>query len=191
MVYLQYIACNGNIELIIDVLSYSCPGNVYEKEQREVMDFLREQLKNRQAGRVLDIATGEGEFLAEVLEKVGSFDEAVGIDLNEQRMGDARNRNKDARVSFQAGDALALTFEDDSFDTVSVRNSLHHVDEPSRLLSELHRVLKPGGTAVIMECVRDSSTMEQRLYVEMHHWWGEINRAQGIKHNATYWRDEL
>jgi SAM-dependent methyltransferase len=56
----------------------------------------------------------------------------------------------DARVGVMVGDGCALELPDDTYDTVLSIQVLEHVFEPMQMLSELHRVTKPGGTIVVM-----------------------------------------
>jgi len=57
-------------------------------------------------------------------------------------------------LSFLVGDAEALPFETGSFELVHSKDSLHHMSAPERALAEYRRVLKPGGTALIVEANR-------------------------------------
>jgi SAM-dependent methyltransferase len=61
---------------------------------------------------------------------------------------------EEAGLSFQVADAESLPFEDAAFDIVHSKDSLHHMETPERALGEYRRVLKPGGTALIIESNR-------------------------------------
>jgi SAM-dependent methyltransferase len=88
-------------------------------------------------------------------------------------------------------DAHHLTFEDASFDTVTISNSIHHMSDPKQVLAEMARVLKPGGHVIISEMVHDNLTEEQQTHALIHHWWAEIDLALGIPHYETYTRQQL
>jgi ubiquinone/menaquinone biosynthesis C-methylase UbiE len=60
------------------------------------------------------------------------------------------------RVSFRQGDIQTLPFEDNSLDFIVSTLSLHHWSEPKRVLSEISRILKPGGQFLIFDLRRDS-----------------------------------
>lgn len=99
-------------------------------------------------GSVLDVGCGTGEITERLAEKYphASF---VGIDLEEQHLDRARARcaTFGGRVRFENGDALALPFRDQQFDLVVCRHLLQAVPDASRVLSEIRRVLRPGGRA--------------------------------------------
>jgi ubiquinone/menaquinone biosynthesis C-methylase UbiE len=154
-------------------------------------EFLKLHFAGIRAGRILDAATGDGEFLGELVGIVGGYDDAIGVDLDDERLAKAREEFTDSRMRFERMDATALTFEDASFDMVSVRNALHHCNEPEKLLRELMRVLKPGGLYVIVERIQEQSNQQQQLNHDMHHWWSAVHRAMGKVHNETFREADL
>jgi len=154
-------------------------------------DRLDEKLRERDGGRILDVATGKGVFLKEVTDLLKSFDHAVGIDQSEKHIAEARKEHESDKIKFKVMDAYNLDFDDNSFDMVTVANSLHHFNDPQKIVWEMYRVLKPGGLFLVYEMVHDSQTEEQLTHVYMHHWWAEIDTATGIVHNPTFDRDEL
>src|SRR5438270_3230495 len=97
-------------------------------------------------GAVLDVGCGTDEITARLAAKFAqaSF---VGIDLEETHLARARDRcaNFGERVRFQIGDALALPFDDASFDYVVCRHLIQAVPDAARVLQEIRRVLRPGG----------------------------------------------
>jgi ubiquinone/menaquinone biosynthesis C-methylase UbiE len=156
------------------------------------MDTVESTLKNLPAGRVLDVATGNGNFIHFLIKNLGYFDEIVGIDTSEKVGAAFAEAFKDQpKVRFETMDAAKLNFPDAFFDTVCISNSLHHMPDPEPVLSEMKRVLKPGGHFLIAEMYRDNQTETQMTHVLMHHWWGAIDTAKGIIHNETYTRQQL
>jgi len=154
-------------------------------------DPLTDRLKEIEGGKILDVATGKGVFLKEIIDAMKSFDSAVGIDMSEKHIADARKEHEAENIKFDVMDAYHLDFDNDSFDTVTIANSLHHFNDPGQVVREMYRVMKPGGLFLIYEMVNDNQTEEQQTHVEMHHWWAEIDTAEGIVHNATCSRNEL
>lgn len=98
------------------------------------------------AGQVLDIGCGTGEIIARL---AGRYHGAAftGVDLEEAhlRRAAARCEPFGARVRFEIADALALPFDDESFDYVICRHVIQAVSDARRVLSEIRRVLRPGG----------------------------------------------
>jgi len=140
-------------------------------------------------GRVLDVATGGGSFVAFLLEGLRSHDEIVGIDASAEResafAGAFAGR---PAVRFESMDAHALAFADGSFDTACISNSLHHFEDPVPVLAEMLRVTRPGGHVIVNEMYRDGQSASQLTHVLLHHWWAEVGRAMGEVHRETYER---
>jgi len=152
----------------------------------------KELLGNIPAGKVLDVATGSGQFVGFLLEGLPTCDEIIGIDTSEKGTAAfAENFKEHPHVRFMKMDAAKMDFADASFDIVCISNSLHHMPNPESVLSEMKRVLKPGGHVIVAEMYRDNQTEAQVTHVLMHHWWGAVDTAKGIIHNETYTRQQL
>jgi SAM-dependent methyltransferase len=155
------------------------------------MPTVQECLASLSGGKVLDVATGAGGFVDTLLENLQNVEEIVGIDI-EERGAQAFARNfADKPIRFVKMDAARMTFPDASFDTVCIANSLHHMADPKRVLSEMKRVLRPGGNFIVLEMYRDIQTETQMTHVLLHHWWAAVDRAMGVSHNETYTRQEI
>lgn len=113
--------------------------------------------------RVLDIATGPG-YIAEAFARVAR--EVIGVDLTAAMLaiGEERTRqNGLSNVLFQIGDVQDLPFERESFDVVVCRLALHHMQEAGRVVSEMARVCRAGGT-VLVEDIFASEHAERAEY---------------------------
>ena len=105
------------------------------------------------SGVVLDLGCGTGEMTARLAAKYPGA-RFVGVDLEEPHLDRARARCAafGERTRFQFGDALALPFPDEQFDLVVCRHLVQAVPDARQVLSEIRRVLRPGGrTHVIAE----------------------------------------
>jgi SAM-dependent methyltransferase len=91
---------------------------------------------------VLEAGCGWGEFAARVRQELGAA--VVAVDISPRMVELARERGVDARV----GDVQELPFDDGSFDCAVAMHMLYHPADIDRALSELARVLRPGGTLV-------------------------------------------
>jgi ubiquinone/menaquinone biosynthesis C-methylase UbiE len=103
--------------------------------------------------RVLDVACGPG-FLTRQFASVAG--EVVGIDVTNKFLTMATAAAKQdglSNLTFQQGDVNELPFEAASFDIVCCRAAFHHFPQPQRVLSEMTRVLKPGGKIAIADLI--------------------------------------
>lgn len=107
--------------------------------------------------KVLEVAPGPGYFAIE-LAKLGNF-EITGLDISKTFVEIAQGNAAKAgvRVDFLQGNASAMPVPDDSFDFLLCRAAFKNFTEPDRALDEMYRVLKPGGTALIIDLRRDAS----------------------------------
>lgn len=102
--------------------------------------------------RVLDIATGYGEPLMTILERVGPSGHAVATDLSAEMIELARERVADAgfdNVSFHVCNGETLEIPDTDFDAALCRWGLMLMPDPDACLGRVHELLKPGGHAAM------------------------------------------
>jgi ubiquinone/menaquinone biosynthesis C-methylase UbiE len=110
----------------------------------------------RDVQRILDIGCGTGQFAALVAKELPQV-LVFGLDLSSGMLHRARARhfaNADDLPLVQA-DSERLPFADDSFDAVTCSHSFHHYPQQEQVLREIHRVLRPGGRAMIIDGDRD------------------------------------
>jgi ubiquinone/menaquinone biosynthesis C-methylase UbiE len=155
------------------------------------VDIFEQVLGDMAGGRVLDIATGRGGFINTLKRCLGSYTEIVGIDSYERAIRDARFSFVEADIHFLQMDAENLAFRDQSFETVALAKSLHHLANIRPVLAEIVRALKPGGHLILCDMHRDAQTEPQRTDVYIHHWAAEVDTALGFCHNRTFTRQEI
>ncbi len=109
--------------------------------------------------KVLEVAPGPGYFCIE-LAKLGTFS-ITGVDLSRDLVEIATGNAAQAgvQVDFKQGNASNLPLENNTFDFLLCRAAFKNFGEPVRALQEMHRVLKPGGRAVIID-LRKNAPME-------------------------------
>ena len=114
-------------------------------------------LKVRPGLRVLDVGCGTGDYLR-IMAPLVAPGPAVGVDLSATLIARAQWRAVpgQAHVSFQIGDACELPFADAAFDRVVANQILLHLADPWRAVTEMRRVLGPGGLLSIGEWDWDS-----------------------------------
>ena len=115
-------------------------------------------------GRLLDVACGPGVVTAALAADASAV---VAFDATAQMLEKAKVRCAEAgltNVEFRAGDAEHLPFDDAGFDGVVTRLAIHHFANPQRALDEMCRVLRPGGTAVIVDVASSEDESDSKLH---------------------------
>jgi demethylmenaquinone methyltransferase / 2-methoxy-6-polyprenyl-1,4-benzoquinol methylase len=101
-------------------------------------------------GRALDVATGTGDLALELATRVVPGGEVVGVDFSEKMLELARAK-AGPPVRFESGNALALDYPDAAFDAATVGFGARNFSDLERGLSEMARVVRPGGRVVVLE----------------------------------------
>lgn len=110
----------------------------------------KELLGTISAGKILDVATGGGQFINFLLETLKDYVEITGIDTSEKAGATFAEAFKDQpNIRYIKMDAQHMDFPDASFDTVCISNSLHHMPEIELVLLEMKCVLRPGGYFIV------------------------------------------
>jgi SAM-dependent methyltransferase len=113
----------------------------------------------RSGVRHLDVASGPG-YLAAAAARRGA--NTVGVDFSPTMVIEARRRHPG--IEFREGDAESLPFEDGHFEAVTIGFGMPHFARPERVLTEMHRVLAPGGRLAFTTW--DENAMTFRLILD-------------------------
>ena len=105
-------------------------------------------------GRALDVATGTGDLAVELASRVAPGGEVVGSDFSEGMLAVARRKAPELR--WELGNALALPYEDGSFDAATVGFGARNFSDLDRGLAEMARVVRLGGRVVVLEITTPS-----------------------------------
>ena len=123
------------------------------------------RLKVSKPKRILDVATGTGDFAIEALKL--NPDKVIGVDISDGMLDVGRKklkaRNLD-RIELRNADSEKLPFEDNYFDAVIVAFGVRNFENLELGLGEMLRVVKPGGQVVILEFSKPSKFPMKQLY---------------------------
>jgi ubiquinone/menaquinone biosynthesis C-methylase UbiE len=143
----------------------------YEKTTRKDMNQYQELAVRLEANlpagsEVLEVAPGPG-FLSIELAKSGKL-HVHALEISKTFVELARCNAADAHVNvdIQQGNASAMPFANNSFDLLVCRAAFKNFSEPFKALREMHRVLRTGGSGVIIDLRRDSPMSAIREYVD-------------------------
>ena len=142
---------------------------------------------------ILEVGCGDGKFLRQLMASSPDATRIVGVDIVDPRTTLPQDLLAHPRCEWVTAYGHDLPFPDDSFDLVSIAHVLHHLqpDLQHPTLSEMLRVLKPGGEFMICEMFCDNLTDPQMSHVFYHHWIADIDRLCGVHHYETFLRSEL
>ena len=117
-------------------------------------DAMMDWLAPRGGQLLLDVAGGTGDISFRFLKRARNAHATV-LDLTEPMLAEGRKRAATAGISDQldwvVGDAMALPFEDQTFDVYTISFGIRNVTNPKKALAEAYRVLKPGGRIMVLE----------------------------------------
>ncbi|MEO1007930.1 MAG: metalloregulator ArsR/SmtB family transcription factor [Planctomycetota bacterium] len=147
-------------------------------------DVSRELFGDRYASEALVALLPEGQVVADIGCGTGAFaavlapvsGEVIAIDREPAMLEAARERvGARSNVRFELGSAEALPLGDASVDLAVLSLVLHHADEPTRVLAEVARILRPGGRLVLVDMLAHT---REELLREMGHAWAGFERSQ-------------
>ena len=145
-------------------------------------------LADLQPKQILDIATGTGDFAIESLKL--NPEKVIGVDISEGMLNVGREKMKKRGyadiIDMQSGDSENLHFDDNKFDAVIVAFGVRNFENLEKGLSEMNRVLRPGGRAVILEFSKPTVFPFKQLYNFYFRWiLPKIGKVVS-KDNAAY-----
>lgn len=147
------------------------------------------ELKKLKPQMILDVATGTGDFAFEAI-KILNPAKIIGVDISRGMLDVAEekinNRGLADKFEVRLGDSEKLLFDDNTFDAVTVAFGVRNYENLEQGLSDMFRVLKPGGKIVVLEFSRPQKFPVKQLY---NFYFNSITPAIGkifSKDNSAY-----
>ncbi|MCM3788295.1 demethylmenaquinone methyltransferase [Domibacillus sp. 8LH] len=136
----------GNYDKMNSIISFQ-QHKRWRNETMKIMNVPK-------GAKALDVCCGTGDWTIALAEAVGPHGVVKGLDFSENMLVVGRQKIEAAgleQVELIHGNAMELPFEDDTFDFVTIGFGLRNVPDYMQVLSEMRRVLKPGGMVVCLE----------------------------------------
>ena len=116
------------------------------KSQKNIYDYMYSHIREKVKGKnVLELATGPGLIAKHVAD---AADRMIATDFSPDMIAQAEKGGNPPNLTFEIADASDLHYKDKTFDVVIIANALHVIPNPEKVLSEIDRVLKSGGTLI-------------------------------------------
>ncbi len=153
----------GSVASKYDVMNDAMSLGIHRVWKDAMMDWLAP----RPGTRLLDVAGGTGDIAFRYLARAGQAHATV-LDLTEPMLIEGRKRAEAERLSgsldWVVGDAMALPFPDNTFDTYTISFGIRNVTRPQDALNEAYRVLRPGGRLMVLEFSQIPNELMQKVY---------------------------
>lgn len=160
--------------------------NIDKSWRRKAVDLCR--LEKGQ--KVLDLCCGTGQMMELICREVGKTTRVTGLDLTEKMLEIGKKRLDGAIGDYSyrlvKGDVLHCPFEDGSFDCATIAFGLRNIPDKGRALSEIARVLKPGGTLVCLELSKPEAPVLKNFYNLYFNHLLPVIGALGTRDKAAY-----
>ncbi|MEO0502334.1 MAG: bifunctional demethylmenaquinone methyltransferase/2-methoxy-6-polyprenyl-1,4-benzoquinol methylase UbiE [Pseudomonadota bacterium] len=146
-----------------DVMNDVMSVGIHRLWKEAMMDWLAP----RAGQKLLDVAGGTGDISFKFLKRAG-HGHATVLDLTEPMLIEGRKRAEAEAMGdsldWVVGDAMALPFDDNTFDVYTISFGIRNVTRPQDALKEAYRVLKPGGRLMVLEFSQLPNDGLQKLY---------------------------
>ncbi|MBN7772501.1 bifunctional demethylmenaquinone methyltransferase/2-methoxy-6-polyprenyl-1,4-benzoquinol methylase UbiE [Clostridium aminobutyricum] len=117
---------------------------------------------------VLDLCCGTGQMVEYACKIVGKNAQVIGLDFNDAMINEAHKKLKKPLKGYtyqiMKGNVLELPFSDHSFDCITIAFGIRNIKDKRKVLSEMYRVVKPGGNVICLELSKPEMPIIKNIY---------------------------
>lgn len=152
-----------------DFMNFAMTGGLHRIWRDRALKMVSEKLSTPSPSRILDVACGTGDLTFR-LHRLYPQARITGIDLSAGMLRMAEEKLKGmseiakGHIDFMKGDSLAMPFEDDTFDLVTVAYGVRNFERLEEGYREMHRVLRPRGVLCVIELSEPTNKVLHSLY---------------------------
>ena len=122
----------------------------------------------KEGQKILDLCCGTGQMINYECKAVGKNTTVIGVDFSQEMLNVGAKRLKkslkDYKFKLIKGSILELPFEENTFDCITIAFGLRNISDKSKALSEMYRVLKPGGKVLCLELSKPNIPILNNIY---------------------------
>lgn len=155
------------------------------------MTTFESYLNQQDGGDILDIACGGGNFTKRLTSNFKSYKSVTGLDIK-PNLKDAFLENiTGSNVTFVNAPIADYLSQNNTYDTISVSNALHHLEGVQDILTQITKLLRPNGTFIINEMYSDNLTPAQESQRDLHSFMADLHRLAGEYHRGPFSTEEI
>lgn len=148
---------SGNYDKMNSVISF----NQHQKWRKDMM----QRMSVLEGATALDVCCGTADWTISLAKAAGPTGKVTGLDFSESMLEVGKEKVQDMpTITLIHGNAMALPFEDNSFDFVTIGFGLRNVPDYDTVIQEMYRVLKPGGMIACLETSQPELPIYRQLF---------------------------
>lgn len=157
------------------------------------MDGIKKYLDAYEHPKILDIGSGKGDFIQLLDSVYHDYQEIIGIDIVDYILEmdeDAFKNNP--KIKWMDKDVLDTIFPKQSFEVISLSNTLHHISDLKSLFDKMERLLKPGGILIVTELFASNDlTSKQLSHKILHSFSAKILKEMNMLHSQISSKENI
>lgn len=157
------------------------------------MNELKKYLKQYESPRILDIGSGKGDFISLIDYIYQDYQEIIGIDIVDYllEMDESAFKNN-PKIKWMDKDVLETNFPKESFDIISMSNTLHHIKDIQSFFNQMVRLLKPNGMLIISELMTDADLNNKQIsHRLLHSFVAKLDHEYNKVHSQVFTKENI